>query len=137
MNASELMTVDPVIVNPTSSIEAAIELLQEMTIRHLPVVNESGELVGIVSDRDLRALLVPYFHPQEVRETALARAGSPVSTIMSSDVVCASLEDDISVVTDLVLEHRVGAVPIVDAERLLVGIISYIDLLRYYARGGQ
>lgn len=135
MIAGNLMTESPATVEPEDDIATAVSLLQEMQIRHLPVVSENGELRGMVSDRDLRALLVPYFHRQEAVETLLTMARAPVSTVMSSNVVCVDLEDDVSVVTELMLEHKVGAVPVVDADGALVGIVSYVDLLRHYLRG--
>lgn len=50
---------------------------------------------------------------------------------MSSDVVCADVEAELADVVDLLLEHKVGAVPVVRAEsREVVGIISYVDVLR-------
>jgi CBS domain-containing protein len=135
MIAADLMTPEPVTVQPDDDVSTAFSLLQESPIRHLPVVNESDELVGMLSDRDLRALLVPHFFRQEVVENIVTRARAPVSTLMSGNVLCVDMEDDVSVIAELILEHKVGAVPVVDGDGKLVGIVSYVDLIRHYLRG--
>jgi acetoin utilization protein AcuB len=133
MIAADLMTSEPVVVQPDDDISTAVTLLEEASVRHLPVVNEQGELVGMVSDRDLRALLVPHFLRREVIEGLSAGAGAPVSTVMSGNIVSVDMEDDVSLVADLIMRHKVGAIPVVDADGKLVGIVSYVDLLRFYA----
>lgn len=134
MIAADLMTADPVTVQPDDDVSTAFSLLQESTIRHLPVVNENDELVGMVSDRDLRALLVPHFFRQDVVENIVTRARAPISTLMSSNVVSVDMEDDTSLIAELMVEHKIGAIPVVDADAKLVGIVSYLDLLRNYGR---
>lgn len=57
--ARDLMTESPATIGPAWTIRSAVRLLQTLDVRHLPVVNEQGELVGMLSDRDLRALAVP------------------------------------------------------------------------------
>jgi acetoin utilization protein AcuB len=63
---------------------------------------------------------------------ALRRAlATPVIRVMSSDVVSVGVEDDLAEVIDLMLEHKVGAIPAVRPDtRQVVGIVSYIDVLR-------
>jgi acetoin utilization protein AcuB len=133
MIAADLMTPDPVTVQPNDDVSTAFSLLQESNFRHLPVVNENDELVGMVSDRDLRALLIPHFHPREMLEHIITRARAPVSTLMSGNVICVDMEDDVSLVAEQIVEHKVGAIPVVDADGKLVGIVSYLDLIRHYA----
>ncbi len=132
MNAAELMTEDPRVIQADAPVRDAVEMLQGLEVRHLPVINESGELVGMLSDRDLRALLVPStLLSAEHVQTILARAAAPVSTLMSADVVTVDPEDDVHDVIDRMLENKIGAVPVVDADQTLVGIISYVDVLRH------
>ena len=126
--AQDLMTEDPITVRTTSTIREAARLLQTLDIRHLPVVDEEGALVGMLSDRDLRGL-----SPLVVGGDF---EGSPdgldarVSTVMSADVLSVETEDDLSAVVELMLENKVGAVPVVDGDGALVGIVSYMDVLR-------
>jgi CBS domain-containing protein len=122
LTARELMTESPHVVDATSTLQTAIEKLQALDIRHLPVVDSDGALVGMLSDRDLRPYLSSYF-------SGIALEAS-VASIMTSDVIAVDVEADAAEIVDLMLDHKIGAVPVVDAEKTLVGIVSYIDLLR-------
>jgi acetoin utilization protein AcuB len=129
------MTHRPTAILHTASVRAALAVMLELDVRHLPVVNEDHELVGMLSDRDLRGL--PHVHRE--LDDALAVPGAieldePVTTLMSADVIAAEPADDLAEVLEIMLEHRIGAVPIVSPERRLVGIVSYLDALRAYQR---
>lgn len=128
----DIMTRDPVCVSEETKAREAIELLDSMDIRHLPVKND-GELKGIISDRDLRSLSVA-----EIANSIQTRGkinlaailDQPVSNFMSADVQTVGPEADISEAIDIMLYFRIGAVPVVDNGKDLVGIVSYIDILR-------
>lgn len=127
MVVEEIMTKNPVTVDSSQSIAEVIGTLYELDVRHLPVVDD-GELVGIVSDRDLRGLVS--FEPDETAE-ARGRRREPISSIMSGDVLSVSPETDLGEAIDLMLEHRVGAIPVVEeGSSELLGILSYVDVLR-------
>ncbi len=126
--ARDLMTDAPATVTPATTLRRAVEILQTLDIRHLPVVNEDGELIGMLSDRDLRALSIPYFMGSDcVGSKAL---DGRVSSIMSGDTLSVDAETDIAAVVDLMLENTIGAVPVTGEDGALVGIVSYIDILR-------
>lgn len=133
MVVEEVMSRDPIAVEVTESIGQALAKLAEADIRHLPVV-EDGALVGIVSDRDLRAFtpaaLTEYERPDVVRE----RLEQAVATVMAADVFSVDPEAELSEVVELMLDHKVGAVPVVEPDgSRLVGIVSYMDVLRVLA----
>jgi acetoin utilization protein AcuB len=124
------MTEAPVTIRPDTKVREAIELLQTLDIRHLPVVDEDGDLMAMLSDRDLRALEIPYFVGQEYAGRLRTALDAPVSTLVSADVATVDAEADIAEVVDTMLDRNIGAVPVTDADRTLVGIVSYVDLLR-------
>lgn len=128
--AIDLMTADPVTVTASSTVGDAIQVLQALQVRHVPVVKETGELVGMLSDRDLRAISIPRMVEDEWLGDLRAALETPVARVMSSDVVTVEEEAAATEVIELMLDNNVGAVPVVDAEGVLVGIISYIDVLR-------
>ncbi|WP_437719467.1 CBS domain-containing protein [Sorangium sp. So ce448] len=128
--AAELMTENPRTVRVSDPIGEAVDVLQTMDFRHVPVVNEQGELVGMLSDRDLRALQLPYSEDTAVVDRALRKARGPVSTIMSGNVVSASPDADVTELMELMLDNKIGALPVVDGEGALVGIVSYVDVFR-------
>jgi CBS domain-containing protein len=130
MVVSEIMSEKPYCVRVSDRIATLRAKLKEADIRHLPVV-EAGQLVGIVSERDLPPLMFPAAEG-DVRPDP---DNDSVVAIMSSDVVVVDPETPVDDVIDLMIEHRIGALPVVEAgSRRLVGIVSYIDVLRA-ARG--
>lgn len=130
MEVSEIMTPNPERVEVTENVRDALLKLVELDVRHLPVV-ERGELVGMLSDRDLREFVVPMASELEVVDTADSRFERPVSNLMKGDVIYVHPETNVTEVIGLMIDHRIGAVPVV-APSLgnLVGIVSYIDVIR-------
>lgn len=130
MVVQEIMTKNPVTADASASIRDVISSLFELDVRHLPII-DGTELVGIISDRDLRGFLAPALSELEKPQEVAAKLRQPISAIMNSDVLSVTPETDVSEVVDLMLDHRIGAVPVVDAESdELVGIVSYMDVLR-------
>jgi acetoin utilization protein AcuB len=130
MTAEDIMTRDPVTVNERATIGEAWRLLAEGSIRHLPVVRD-GDVVGILSDRDFRSLGVSLAADVESFDRVRERLLAPVSALMTSGVVTAGREADVSELVDLMLDETLSAVPVVeDGTQELVGIVSYIDVLR-------
>jgi len=111
------MTKRPTFVRESTRVREAVDLLHTLEIRHLPVVNAEREIVGMLSDRDLR----------DVQRDGME---SRVCDVMSSNVFAVEEEDEIEDAVELMLENKIGAVPVVDGDGLLVGIISYVDVLR-------
>jgi acetoin utilization protein AcuB len=130
MKARDVMTPKPVTVSPQTSLAQVWDLMREADIRHVPVV-EGGVLVGMVSDRDLTAVDVARLLAVEGADALQRELATPVVRIMSSDVLSVELETDLGEVIDLMVEGKVGAIPVVRPDtREVVGIISYVDLLR-------
>ena len=128
--AHEVMTEDPATISMAATVSEAARLLHSLDVRHLPVVDDEGTLVGMLSDRDLRALAFPEVIGEQYVGEVQTALEAPVSSIMSSNVVAVELEDDVSVIIELMLDHKIGAIPVVDSDESLVGIVSYVDLLR-------
>jgi acetoin utilization protein AcuB len=124
------MTEDPVSVTGEATVRRAISLLSSMEIRHLPIVNERGELIGMVSDRDLRDVSTPYTLTEDTKADDRA-LDEPVLKLMTEDPVTVTPSASIDDIIDRLIATKVGALPVIDPEsRELVGIISYIDVLR-------
>ena len=122
------MTSQPATIRATATAAEATREMQRLGLRHLPVVDETGRLVGILSDRDLRGPMVGS-EPAGAAPTP----STVIATLMTADVVTAMLDDELGVVARRIVDRRIGAVPIVDASGVPVGIISYIDVLRRLA----
>jgi acetoin utilization protein AcuB len=124
------MTANPLAVPAHALVRDAVRILQELDFRHLPVVNEEYELIGILSDRDLRGFMSPNVVNQQWLGTVQSALDAQVSTVMNSDPLSVDLDADAAEIVDLILDHKIGAVPVVDADNKLVGIVSYVDVLR-------
>jgi acetoin utilization protein AcuB len=128
MKIADIMTRDPLTVAPSDTIGQADELMYENKIRQLPVV-ERHELVGIISDRDIRSFLSgSLFETPEERERAL---GSKVASIMTTEPITASPEDDLRDTVEVLVNEKIGGIPVVDGAEGLVGIVTYVDVLRW------
>ncbi len=122
------MTRDPFTVGPDDTLSHALRLTREHRIRHLPVTDGEGVLVGIVSDRDVRlAMPSPLTVADPERVAFLDR--TPVSAIMTREVVTVSPGDPIEDAAKTLCRHRIGAVPVTDTAGRLEGILSETDLL--------
>jgi acetoin utilization protein AcuB len=122
-------SISPVTVRESTTIGQAWELLRTLDIRHLPVVNGEGELVGIVGDRDFASPPAPPL----MTDLLGARAESldaPVSTIMTGEPISVDYGVEVEDAIDLMVENKVGAIPVVGPEGEVVGIVSYLDILR-------
>ena len=123
--AEDVMSESPAFVLPTAPIRDAVNKLQELDVRHLVVINADHELLGMLSDRDLRGPVpTPARHPTDLSVEA------PVSRLMSSDVISVGTSASLREIAELMIDHKVGAVPVVDQDGRVVGIVSYIDVLR-------
>lgn len=127
LKVSDVMTENPLTVEPSDSLEEVEELMEEHRIRQLPVV-EGRELVGIITDRDLRPFLRDrYLGKPQDQQRAM---GTKVATVMSAKPVTLSPSDELREAVEILLEEKIGGIPVVDEDEGLVGIVTYIDVLR-------
>jgi acetoin utilization protein AcuB len=130
VTAGDLMTPDPVTVPPEASVAEVWDLMRERDIRHVPVV-EGSVLVGMLSDRDLGRLDIARALTAEGADALRRELATAVVNVMSPDVIAIEPDTDLGEVVELLLEHKVGALPVVEPDtREVVGIVSYIDVLR-------
>ena len=122
-----MMTSDLATISMGATAAEAAQTMHRLGLRHLPVVDAAGHLVGILSDRDLRGPMIGL-----AAETPIT-AATPIEHLMTRDLVTARVGDLLGDVARKIVEHRIGAVPIVDSANTPVGILSYVDVLRRLA----
>jgi acetoin utilization protein AcuB len=130
MKAKDVMTEGPTAIRVSASIREAMALFQTLEVRHLPVIDRDGNLVGILSDRDMRALMLPSLFEDPKMLSRGGRLETAVSYIMSAAVFTARPDTNIAEIVQTMIDQKIGAVPVVDGDGILVGIITYVDLLR-------
>jgi acetoin utilization protein AcuB len=125
----DVMTKNPVSISPSETVAQAEELMAENRIRQLPVV-EDRALVGIVTDRDLRSFLSgPLLSTPAERDRAL---NTSIGDVMTTEPLSLAPDDKLQDAVELLVEEKIGGVPVVDASEGLVGIVTYIDVLRCF-----
>lgn len=131
----DLMTEDVIALQPDDSLAKLRDLFYERRIRHMPIVDGDGQLVGLVSQRDLlRNSLVDQVNvPEAVEQAVLERL--QVRDLMTSQVEGVRPDLDIREAAQIMLEHKYGCLPVVDGERHLVGILTESDFVRFLAGG--
>ena len=132
MKVRDLMTSSCVTAPPTMPVLEARPLMLEKRIRHL-LVTDGPKLVGIVTDRDIRLNLPSPATSLSVWEINYLLARMTVGSVMSKDVVTIGSGADAREAAQMLLDHRIGALPVVDQGRL-VGIITETDLLRAFVK---
>ncbi len=130
MLVRERMSSDPVVLHPDDTLRRARELISELGLRRFPVI-EDGRLVGIVTDRDVRQadMSSAVVHERRYVEYILDRI--QVRGIMTPDPVTVTPDTPIEEAARLILQHKVGGLPVVEGERL-VGIITETDLIKAF-----
>jgi acetoin utilization protein AcuB len=126
----ERMTTDPVSIRAEATVGDALILMFEREVRHLPVL-EGKKLAGIVSDRDIRQFLWKTGLPRESREEEERYLKLPVREVMSPNPITVSPESPIGKGVAIMVEKKIGALPVIDRLGQLVGIFTELDALRY------
>ena len=106
--------------------------MQSADVRHLPIVAADGTLLGLLSDRDLRQAGASTLPPLSHYEAPLLLMTMLVKDIMRTDVTTVGGETTLADAGQLLLEHKIGCLPVLHHDRTLVGMVTVTDLLRAY-----
>jgi CBS domain-containing protein len=138
MKVKELMTRDLTAAEPTMTVRELIELFYRSGLSSVPVVNEEGRIVGIISERDIIEGALPgYFEvlygitdmnhlSQKLREIENDR----IEFYMTPEVVTVEEDEDDLVAADLMIRKNVKSLPVVNKDGIFVGVLRRIDLLK-------
>lgn len=118
-------------VAPTDSLVTALRELVDADIRHLPVVDEDERVVGMLSDRDVRAAIGDPREAVMREERNDALATLRVEDVMTPSAIAVGARSSVLAIADALLDEKVGALPVVDDDERLIGIVSYVDVLAH------
>ena len=135
MQVQDLMSQEVLTIGVSDSCLEAVRLMYQGRVRHLPVVNRDGLLVGIVTDRDLRHHL---FSPRVFDELGTTGVesllrGVSIAEVMSRAVISVKPLEEVKDAARLMCEQGIGSLPVVEGDRV-VGILTETDLLRQICR---
>lgn len=119
------MTAFPYTVNPAATLPQAIEFMRQHTIRHLPVA-DNGEILGMISDRDIKLVLGPDFAYPDPDKLSVAE-------VMRRDIYTVDLEERLDIVLAHMAEHHIGSA-VVTRNGKLAGVFTTLDACREFAQ---
>jgi acetoin utilization protein AcuB len=118
MKVKNWMITDVIVVSPKDTVESAIQIMQQHSIRHLPVV-EDNRLVGLVTESSLR----PYLSPEKLK--------LPLREVMIINPITIDPEADIDEAARIIYKYKIGGLPVISQGKL-VGIITITDILEAF-----
>ncbi|HEV8332058.1 MAG TPA: CBS domain-containing protein [Steroidobacteraceae bacterium] len=121
----EIMKRDIECLSPREPAQAAAERMRDRNIGFLPVCDDSMQVLGTVTDRDIALRIV----------ADLLSAGTPVERVMTREVVACYPEDDIELAKELMADHRKSRIMCVDDDGTLIGVISLSDIAKLEGDG--
>lgn len=130
MLIKDWMSKSPVTVKPATSIMKAAKLMKENGYHRLPVVDDDGTLVGIVSDRDIKEASPSKATTLDMHELYYLLSEIKIGDIMTKTVVSVTPEDTVEKAAVLMLRKTVGGLPVVDADNTVVGVITDSDIFK-------
>jgi CBS domain-containing protein len=134
MRVSDLMSRNVVTIDDAGTCLEAVNRMCHRKVRHLPVLDSEGALVGLITDRDLRHHL---FAADVYRQIGLVPVSAllqkaPVRSVMSAPVHCITASAEVAEAAERMRQEKVGCLPVVHGQRV-VGMLTEIDVLRHIA----
>ena len=131
----DCMTCDPASVGPNDSLQRVVELLRRRDIRSVPVL-EDGQLIGIVTDRDVRQVAPAYPLFRDEDEIRRYTENLTVTAAMTADPMTIAPDAPLTDAAKVLEIYRISALPVVDGTEL-VGMLTVTDLLRAFVEQNE
>ncbi len=134
MLVKDRMTPDPVVITTDTSLKEALEIVRSKPFRHLPVLDENGKLVGIVTEKSLVYASPISTTALSVFEVDYILSRTKVGQIIQGSVISVGPDWPIEEAARVMVDRRIGCLPVVEDDKL-VGIISDTDIFRVFVEG--
>jgi CBS domain-containing membrane protein len=131
----DLMTDRVYTLQPHDDLEALYDLMDEHHIRHVPIVDADGVLVGLVTQRDLGRTVLGVRDALPVSEQQEILRRRRVREIMALEVETVEPDESLRAAAQMLLENKIGCLPVVEGEKL-IGILTESDFVRRYVEKG-
>lgn len=130
MPVKDIMTAQPVTVGPEATLAKARELLERYHIHHL-LVETDGQVVGILSEGDILRNVSPYANTPAETARDQFTLNKKVHQVMRRRPPTVTADAPVAAAAKIILDNSITCVPVVNGQGLLVGIVSWKDLLRF------
>jgi len=129
----DVMSTMTIRANPDDDVLDVVAMMVREGVRHLPIVDDGCHVVGIVSDRDVRTAIGDPVDALDRNDEDESEPW-PIEAIMTKNPICMSATSSIEELASVLVDESIGAVPVVDEDDRLLGIVSYVDLLYFTYR---
>ena len=130
MLVAEVMTRNPVTIRDDDGIDEGLHLMRERKVRRLPVLDASGKMVGIVSDKDLLHAAPSPATSLSVHELHYLLAKLKIKQVMSGPVITVTPDTPLEEAARIMADNKIGGLPVVDEKGGLMGIITETDVFK-------
>ena len=148
MKVKEVMTRDIAHLSPDATAKEAVEILQKKEISGLPVIDANGKLVGMFTEKDVLAYILPSYiekvgrfvyqeNPKATKRKFTQLGHVKVSGLMRHEVVTIGEDVTLCEVAKMMLTQKVRRIPVVDKEGRVIGIVARCDILRGLTEEGH
>ena len=127
---SDIMTRKLITAHEDDTLDELSDGMTLYRVRHLPVVNGDGKLVGLVTQRDLLRASSSSLSSDRDQRDALIRKRGTVAMVMQRDVLTVGPDESLAATADTLWSAKIGCLPVVDTDGVLIGIITEADFVR-------
>jgi CBS domain-containing membrane protein len=129
----DLMTRDVFSLKKDDNLAAARDLMKLVRIRHIPIVDDDSNFIGLITHRDILSATISKLAEVEPEVQEKLDVSIPIQKIMRTDVITITPEATLKEAASILLEHKYGCLPVVEGNKL-VGILTEADFLRLVIR---
>lgn len=148
MKVKEIMTKDVVSLKPDDNVKDALELLVKMEISGLPVIDPQGKLLGMFTEKDILAYILPSYiekvgrfiyveDPKSTKRKFLELCKAKVGQLMRKEVFTTTEDTTLSEAAHLMLVKKARRIPVIDKQGKVLGIVSRGDVLKALAKEAE
>ncbi|MFA5357018.1 MAG: CBS domain-containing protein [Candidatus Omnitrophota bacterium] len=141
MKVKEIMVKDVTSISPESAVNEALGILQKLEISGLPVIDESGKLVGMFTEKDILSYILPSYiekvgrfiyeeNPKSTKKKFIELNKIKVSQLMRKDVVTTTEDTTLCEVARIMLTKKARRIPVMDKTGKIAGIVARCDILK-------
>lgn len=145
MKVKDIMVKDVASISPETSASEALGLLEKMQISGLPVIDDSGKLLGMFTEKDILSHILPSYiekvgrfiyeeNPKSTKKKFMDLSKIKVQQLMRKEVVTTTQDTGLCEVARIMLTQKARRIPVVDKSGKVVGIVARCDILKAFAR---
>ena len=130
---ADVMTKEVVTVDAERKLHHIEQMLTQHGFHHL-LVEDAGRVIGVISDRDVLSAVSPFLHTESVDYRDVRTMHLRAAEIMTLDPICVLPTTAVAQAATLLLRHTISCLPVTDEQRMIQGIVTWKDLLAFYAQ---